>query len=529
MSELRILLVEDCEDDAALVLRELERNGYLPQHRRVETAAELLDALQQSWDVVLADFSMPRFSGARALELLRTQQHDEPFIVVSGTIGEERAAQAMRSGAQDYVSKDNLSRLVPVIERAISEARTRRSEKELQEQLIHAQKLEAVGRVAGGVAHDFNNLLTIIMGFAELLQEKPNLSDDMREAVNAVRSAAERAAVLTRQLLAFSRKQVAEPVVLDVCELIRSTEKMLRRLVGEDVAIECRLEADPRSIFADRGQLEQVLFNLAVNARDAMPAGGLLAISARTRRLSSESPAAEGIPPTADWVELEVRDTGTGMSDEVRSRIFEPFFTTKEEGRGTGLGLPICRTLVEAAGGRMTVESTLGEGTEVTILLPCTAESPAVRRANDASSRQGRERILLVEDDDGIRKVLSRTLGALGYRLIEAADYAGAATVLDDPSIPLDLLISDAVLPDGAGAELAELGVALRPGLEVLFITGYAEEARLRRSSTSRAALLRKPFTPSAIAEKVRELLDSAQPPPGQLRGQGTFGGGAAG
>src|SRR5947199_1811142 len=540
---LRVLMVEDSEDDALLVLRELRAAGYDLTHERVDTAAALEAALDRHpWDLVIGDYSMPHFSGTAALGMLRQRGLDVPYICVSGTITEELAVAAMKAGAHDYVTKGQLKRLLPAIERELREARGRATlrateasfatlvehapvgiyrstpegrflsvnaavvrmlgydsaadvlaldmardvyaagaerqrlvgrdtysdrqydnveatwkrrdgrlltvqlsvravrnaagrvdyyetfvrdvtdQRRLQQQVVQSQKIEAVGRLAGGVAHDFNNLLTVITSYSDLLLEDLAPDDPKRDDVGQIRQAAEGAAALTRELLAFSRQQVLEPKVLDLKATVAATEKLLKRLIGEDVQLTTSLAPDLGAVKADRGQLEQVIINLAVNARDAMPAGGRLTIEAANMEMDdvyvrSHAPARPG-----RYVMLAMSDTGIGMDEQTKARIFEPFFTTKERGKGTGLGLATVYGIVKQAGGFIWVYSEPGRGSSFKVYLPRVDEpaEPAVARIAPAEPRRGTETVLVVEDAASVRMVTRQVLERYGYAVLEA-------------------------------------------------------------------------------------------------------------
>ena len=330
---LRALIVEDRVADAEMILRELRRGGFEPTYERVETADALRAALaRQTWDVVLSDYYLPGFDAPGALATLQASGQDLPFIVVSGSVGEDTAVAAMRAGATDYIMKDRLQRLPPAVSRALADAGVRRERVQLQRDLAQAQKLEAIGRLAGGVAHDFNNVLTAILGSAELLLLDTPPEAATREEVEIIRDAAIRAQELIRQLLAFSARQVLQPAVIDLNDLIKNLGRMLRRLIGEDLALVTEFTRDLGAARVDPGQVEQVLVNLAVNARDAMPDGGRLTI-----RTANVAVTDSGEMPNGRYVLIEVSDTGIGMDEATVARVFEPFFTTKERGKGTGL------------------------------------------------------------------------------------------------------------------------------------------------------------------------------------------------
>jgi len=364
---LRVLLIEDSESDAALIVRHLENAGLAVDAARVETAAALHAALAvPEFEVIIADYHLPQFDAPAALALVRGSGHDIPFLVVSGTMGEERAVAMMRAGAQDYLMKDNLARLAPAVLREIRDAADRRElrrseaeRKRLEDQFRQAQKMECIGRVAGTVAHDFNNLLTVITGYARLGLSILSAGDDCYDAFVEIDGAARRAADLAGRLLAFSRPRAVAPRNVVLNDLVRNFEKMLARVIGEKIRLELQLDGGAGQLQADPAQLEQILMNLAVNARDAMPQGG---------RLRIETTAL----PVVRQIRLSVSDTGIGMPPEVRARIFEPFFTTKAEGQGTGLGLAPVYGIVKQAQGSIEVESQPGRGTTFTLLFPAT-------------------------------------------------------------------------------------------------------------------------------------------------------------
>jgi len=366
--------------------------------------------------------------------------------------------------------------------------------RQLEEQLRQSQKMEAVGRLAGGVAHDFNNLLTVITLSSHMLLDilKPGPE---AEQVRDIADAAERASGLTRQLLTFGRKDVQAPKVLDVNDRVREAESMLRRMIGEDINLIVELDADVWPVTIDPGHLGQVLMNLSVNARDAMPRGGTLVI--RTVNVEQH-------------VCLRVTDTGVGMPPEMVERVFEPFFTSKGVGKGTGLGLAVVHGIVEQSGGRIEVESQPGRGTTFSIYLPASSVAePSLVEASGPAPRDGHEAILLVEDEASLRQLAARALRARGFTVLLAADGAEALKVLEAHPEPLDLLVTDVVMPNMDGRELADRLRARMPGLKVLFLSGYMDDALLRRGVfEANETLLQKPFTPSSLAQRVCEVLD---------------------
>jgi PAS domain S-box-containing protein len=379
----------------------------------------------------------------------------------------------------------------------------------LEEELRQAHKLEAIGRLAGGVAHDFNNLLTVINGYADLLADGLPAGGPDRGYAEEVRKAGARAAALTRQLLAFGRKQVVQPRVLDLNAVLAGMRGMLGRLLGADVAL--RTEPAPRlpPVRADPAQLEQVILNLAVNARDAMPEGGRLTIRTAAVRFGDGAEPPGGIAP-GSYVLLEVADTGAGMTEEVRSRVFEPFFTTKELGKGTGLGLATVYGIVKQSGGHIDVDSAPGRGTTFRVWLPSSAE-PVREPEPAAASRPpwGRgEAILLVEDDPHVRALAAQFLRQAGYSVVEAPTAPDALSRCAPAAGPIDLLLTDVIMPELSGPVLAQQARQLRPGLKVLFMSGHTDDAVLRRAIRDEdVPFLQKPFSPDALARKVREVL----------------------
>ena len=381
----------------------------------------------------------------------------------------------------------------------------------LEDQLRHSQKMEAVGRLAGGVAHDFNNLLTVIKGYSDLILNELEANDPMHHEINEVRKAADRAASLTRQLLAFSRRQVMEPKVLDLNAIVSNMEKLLRRLLGEDVELLIALNPKIGHIKADPGQIEQVIMNLAVNARDAMPRGGSLTLET-SDIFADDLYARENLLPKAGrYVVLSVADKGVGMTADTVSHIFEPFFTTKETGKGTGLGLSTAYGIVKQSGGHIWVDSEPGIGTTFCVYLPAVEQRAAIaeRRVQPTATYRGTENILLVEDEDGVRALVKEVLQRHGYNVVETRGGGEALLACEQRGDEIQMLLTDVVLPQMSGRELAERLSVLRPNMKVLFVSGYTEEAIIQQGVLGTGkAFLQKPFTPTALARKVREVLD---------------------
>jgi PAS domain S-box-containing protein len=641
---LSLLIVEDSTTDAKLVVQHLRAAGHEVVYERVEDEPGLSAALERGrWDAVLCDWSMPRFSAGAALAVLKRRQLDLPFIIVSGTVGEEAAVDAMRAGAHDYVLKDRLARLLPALERelreralreanrlsaaalAASEARferlsesgiigivlsdqegqlreandtflrlvglariaiadgnigwaqltppggaaaaerqaaalrehgvcapyeteclrpdgtrvavligaarlsdsrsiafivdrsaQQRAEAELArsvEQLRHAQKMEAVGRLAGGVAHDFNNLLSVILGYSSLLADKLQPADPLRENVEQINAAGLRAAALTRQLLTFSRQQPTGLQRIDLGALLGGMEAMLRRVLGEDVDLLFKVEPRLGAVDADPANIEQVIMNLVVNARDAMPTGGKLTLEAKNVELDEAQCRAHLGATPGPHVLIVVSDTGEGMDAKTRAHVFEPFFTTKEKGKGTGLGLSTVYGIVQQCKGSIWLYSEPGVGTTFKIYLPRSGQQPGERRATPAVplSSRGTERILLVEDEAPVRAVARIILQRLGYQVHEASDAAEALLKLETGATGFDLLLTDVVMPNLSGPELVRRALGRWPHLKALCMSGYSEEAALRNgASEGSIPYLQKPLTPDTLGRKVREVLDGA-------------------
>ena len=629
---LRVLMVEDSEDDALLVLRELRAAGYDLTHERVDTAAALEAALDRHpWDLVIGDYSMPHFSGTAALAMLRQRGLDVPYICVSGTITEELAVAAMKAGAHDYVTKGQLKRLLPAIERELREAQGRATlrvteasfatlvehapvgiyrsspegrflsvnaavvrmlgyetaaqvlnldmardvyadaaerqrlverdtysdrqydnveatwkrrdgrlltvqlsvravrnaagrvdyyetfvrdvtdQRRLQQQVLQSQKMEAVGRLAGGVAHDFNNLLTVITSYSDLLLEDLAPGDAKRDDLEQVRKAADGAAALTRQLLAFSRQQVVEPRVVSLNTVVEGLQKILRRVIGEDIELTITLAPDLESVRADVGQLEQVLMNLVVNARDAMPTGGRLTVETANVEHDPEYARDREAAAVRRFAMLAVTDTGCGMDEATRARIFEPFFTTKEIGKGTGLGLATVYGIVKQAGGFIWVYSEPGQGTSFKIYLPAVdATAERTTAAATTPAPRGTETVLLVEDAAAVRAVTKQMLERQGYTVLEAPDGEAGLRLAQRHRGVIHLLLTDVVMPRVGGRELAEQLTRLRPDVKVLYASGYTDDSVVRHGILeSGTAYLQKPFSPESLARKVRDVLDA--------------------
>ncbi len=635
---LKVIVVEDSMDDHELLVRELERGGYAPQTVRVDTPEALREVLAEpGWEIVISDYIMPRFSGLAALELLRQSGRDLPFIVISGTVGEDVAVETMRAGAHDYLMKENLTRLVPAVRRELREVTERREHRQadealkeserrfrtlseaspqgvflhdnagkclyinscgseitgyssaevvgtdwfhilhpddveraaaeweafrqnehkifesdlrllhangttrwvqvrvgkvrdeqgvatdyvgslvditqhlmFQERLLQAQKQESLGRLAGGIAHDFNNILTAILGYAELASDLVPPEHAAQERIRNIQKAAGRAADLIRQLLAFASKQMITPRVITLNSVLEETGSLLLRLIGSHIKLEILPGSDVGAIRADPGQMQQILINLGVNARDAMPEGGKLTIATRSVHLEAGLTQDNREVLPGNYVLLEVTDTGIGMNKEILQHIFEPFFTTKEIGKGTGLGLATCHGIVRQNGGHIWVESEVGKGTSFRITLPQVNEIPTKEKEPETLSYLGgKETILLVEDDALLRELTAEALRAEGYAVIEAASGKEALVIATAFTEPIHLLVTDVVMPLMSGKELAQKMLKVQPDLRILFISGYAENAVMTQGILESGVLfLPKPFSVAGLAHKVRAVLD---------------------
>ncbi len=633
-----MLVLEDSDADYELLRRRLESDLGPVDARRVDSEASFAAALADPPDVIVADFLLPGFGAMRALDLRDVAGLDTPVVVVSGAIGEERAAAVIKHGAADYLSKDRLESLAAVVRGAVREqalvaagrrareqarlsaerfdllvesveeyaiflvdaagrpltwgrgaerafgypaeevlgtsppgvlvapdaadgeavrllgaaaargraedegerrrrdgslfranivvrprgsggtqedflvvARDVTEQRELEQRLLRSQKMEAVGRLAGGVAHDFNNLLTVIAGSAELLADDLPPGDARRGDVEEIRRAAERGAALTRQLLAVSHRNPPADRAIDLRAVVDDMDSLLARVIGEHIEVSSHGPDVPLMVRADPTEVEQLLMNLAVNARDAMPEGGVLSIGLDVAE--ADGLAGDDGNHGARYARLRVGDTGVGIPDDVLRHLFEPFFTTKEPGRGSGLGLPTVHAIVVRHGGHIGVDTRVGFGTTFTIHLPLVegAAPAADGGPGPAPPRPGggHESILVVEDEPAVRRLVSRTLERAGYAVLVADSAASAAALWS--RTPVDLLLTDIVMPGVNGPELARRFRAARPDARVVFMSGYAEGTLIDRAAhEAEGVFLQKPFTPDELAFRVRQVLDAA-------------------
>src|ERR1700730_6437244 len=511
---LRVLVVEDSEDDASLLLRELRRGGYDVSYERVDTAAAMSSALNtKEWDLVVSDHSMPNFSGSAALSLLRTKESELPFIFISGTMGEEAAVAALKDGAQDYLMKSNLTRLVPAVQRELREAGERRAHKLLERQVLQLQKFEAIGRLAGGIAHDFNNAIGAIMGWADLALQEAQPATRLHDRLQKICAQAKRTAGLTSQLLAFARQQVLQPRKIDLNGLIEEGTSLLRRVIGADVEVRLVPAANLRVTVADPVQIDQVLMNLCLNARDAMPKGGRLIVETQNADFDEEYCRRHTYVRPGSYVLLAVSDTGIGMDAATIERICEPFFTTKEVAKGTGLGLATVFGIVKQHGGFINVYSEPGKGTTFRVYLPSDLGAPdPAKEEPDERPAKGTETILLAEDHDGLRELAQEILEGLGYHVVLATNGPEAGGLFKTDPDQIDLSILDVVMPGLSGPDAYLEMSAIRPNLAVVFATGYTAEAASLNSLVKKGAtVLQKPYSAKSLSQAIRGVLESRQ------------------
>jgi two-component system, cell cycle sensor histidine kinase and response regulator CckA len=443
---------------------------------------------------------------------LRKKESETPFIFISGTIGEEAAVAALKDGAQDYLMKSNLKRLVPAIQRELREAEERRERKRLERQVLQLQKFEAIGRLAGGIAHDFNNAIGAILGWADLAREEAQPGSRLQDRMQKICTQARRAAGLTSQLLAFARQQVLERRKIDLNNLVEEGTSLLRKVIGEDIDVRIIPAADLRVAVVDPVQIDQVLMNLCLNARDAMTKGGRLIIETSNVEFDQEYCRLHTYVNPGNYVLLAVSDTGMGMDAKTIDHIFEPFFTTKEVGKGTGLGLATVFGIVKQHGGFINVYSEPGRGTTFRIYLPSDsgAAEPA-RVEGDERSQRGSETVLLAEDHEGLRELGKETLEALGYNVILAENGTEAVALFESNSGRIDVVVLDVVMPGIGGADAYAQMSAIRPGLGVVFATGYTAEAASLTSLVEKGAIvLQKPYSAKSLSKAIRSVLEKS-------------------
>lgn len=518
--------------------RTSSQNSSSPRPEYSAFAARATNDAVRDWDVTSGALIWPQGLGSLLgfdeaavtpeVSFWQKQIHPEDRVRTVGSINDALSGAEHWSGEYRFRRADGeyvflLERAVIIrdeqgdAQRFVGSLMDITPRKQLQDQLVRSQKMEAFGQLAGGVAHDFNNFLTTILGYSDLLLDEIGLKGQNAKHVGEIRSAAKRASALTSQLLAFSRKQALEGRVVEVNSVITNVERSMLRLLGENISVECHLHSsrDPAHIKVDPAQLAQIILNLAVNARDAMPNGGRLTLGTATVRIADETQPS-GCPdclPAGEYALISITDDGAGMTDDVKAHLFEPFFTTKDEGRGSGLGLATTYGIVRQSGGYICVDSQLGRGTMMSLYLPKVAAppAPAYRKPGTKKPVTGTETVLVLEDDVSVRHISVRVLRSLGYQVMEAANGDDAQRMIAyDRDKKIDLLLTDMVMPQMSGRDFADWLATTSPETKVVFISGYLEESLLPADRCGREMFfLPKPFDPEQLAAKVREALDS--------------------
>jgi two-component system, cell cycle sensor histidine kinase and response regulator CckA len=501
---LNVLHLEASEADHETVRRSAWVSGETFKFERAANRAEFEAALNRGGiDVILADHCVPGYEGMAALEAAQIRQPDVPYIIVSGSIGEDRAAECLKRGARDFVHKERLERLPAALLEALHDPNDPRG---LELDVRHERKMELVGRLTGGIAHDFSNLLTIISGYVSMLLDDESIPPATLEALKRVFTASRQATMLVRQLLLFSRKRTPKREVIDLNTELEATAAMMGRLLGKAFIIEFEPSPESPRISADMGNLEQALMNIAVNARDAMPRGGRLSISIGMHVRGTKDP---GPAPKWDHACITMHDSGKGIPEAMLPRIFEPYVTSKEEGRGTGL--PTALEIVKAHGGWIDVDTELNVGTMFKIYIPLAQveATAAVASVSGAAARIGKATILLVEDEANVREFAAAVLQNDGYSVLQGKAGEHALEVWQWHSARIDLLLTDVVLPgDISGPQLATLLLAEKPSLRVILTTGYSCDSVTPLSSNGILSLvLGKPYTPRILLKAVRDAL----------------------
>ncbi|UYP47849.1 Sensor histidine kinase RcsC [Candidatus Lokiarchaeum ossiferum] len=635
----RILILEDREDDYVLIKRTLGQSIHETVIKWVKTRSEFVEALQHnSWDVILSDFDLGTFTGLDAFNLLKQTRKDVPFILISGAIGEEYAVNAMRAGVSDYILKGDLTRLNPALERELEDAIIRKEQvvsenkfqesqleltqifnsvgpmsvisldykfkmvndsfcnfygynrdeimkldyftimkvpfdedngcpikevlktkntvdreytfisrtneifhcllsyspfidsrntiigcvvtitdvsqiRSLENQLLQSQKMEALGRFAGGIAHDFNNIMTVILGFSQMISSSLSDSDSNKEYIDEILGAANRAGALTEQILSFSRKKKLTEQSIDLIQFIQDLEKILQRMIGEDIELNTVFSCDSAPIFANPTQIEQVILNLATNARDAMPEGGKFTLKIDIIDFSIENKKNHFKLPPQKYIHLQASDTGCGIKNELKNRIFEPFFTTKERGKGTGLGLSTVYGIIKQVKGVIDVFSEESMGTTFHIYIPYSLKKISSNPTKLVYRDQlnGNESILLVEDESSVQNFTKKILEKHGYEVTSAENGIEALKIIEDLKNPFDLILSDIIMPKMGGMKLFEkLAIEKKNGLKFLFMSGYdLKTSFLADQRINEKFFLQKPFTSHELLVKMRKILDN--------------------
>ena len=474
------------------------------------TTREALAPPNDFWEVVYPD---PEFREQIKQRVLEDCASGDPQRMVWEDVPISRPGQDIfYITAQNIILPDE-NYIVSTVWDVTARKKAEEEHDKLQAQLLQAQKMDAIGQLAGGVAHDFNNLLTSIIGNVELALFDIDRDEPLYEILQEVKAAGEKASLLTRQLLAFSRKQILQPEVLDLNEVLPDISKMIRRIIGEDIELETVLAPDLARVEADPGQLEQVILNLAINARDAMPNGGKLVIETANADLDQSYSQSHGrLVSPGPYVLLAISDTGAGISPEIQSQVFEPFFTTKEKGKGTGLGLSTVYGIVKQSSGYIWVYSEIGAGTTFKMYLPRVEKHPSQGQKvqEEEEDHSGTETILVVEDDQEVRNITSHSLDLYGYRVLTAVDGDQALHKLHEEESQIHLVLTDVVMPQKGGKEMVQELKKIQPQVKILYMSGYTSNSIVHHGVLDQGVVfLQKPFTPNTLASKVREVLDS--------------------
>lgn len=508
-----VLAADDDYSTRLLIRASLEEAGFAVEE--AEDGRSALAAFSRCRpDIVLLDVLMPGMDGFAVCEAIRREPgaQDLPIVMVTGLDDTDSITRAYDMGATDFITKPiNWTILGYRVRYVLRAQQAILQRHKLEELLFQSQKMEAIGRLAGGVAHDFNNILMAIIGCSDLLLNQMDMQESGHHLVTEIRDAAEQAASLTNQLLAFSSKQVLQPQTFDLRLELAEMEKMLRRMIGEDIQLITTPGSEPALIEADPGQIKQVVMNLVINARDAMPRGGRITMTISNVHLEEAHDHRHLEREPGPYVVLAISDTGEGMDPVTQARIFEPFFTTRKRHKGTGLGLSSVHGIVKQSGGFICVSSEPGLGSTFKIFLPKVEqpENEMVLKGQSAKSPQGSETILIVEDNAVVRRVVKKILINLGYQVLEAADSDEALGICAEYSGPIHLLFTDVIMPGMNGRDLAERWVARRPNTKIIFTSGYTEDTIAHQGALEEGIhFMQKPYRPDLLARKIREVLD---------------------